>query len=207
METSEKTALYKIISDVMAYYKQNASEFTLQVWWEACKGYNLEQVNKALTAHATDPERGQFAPKVADIVRQLSGTATERATVAWGKVYEAMQRVGAYTDVVYDDPVIHAVIKDMGGWPKMCRTENESLSFVQHRFCETYRAYANRGGFEYPKFLIGDRSPDGDYLKRGLPVPIPVPIGEKEAARLVYKNGGHKEFLKADQSLKMLVGA
>jgi len=198
METIERASLYKIVSDVMGYYKQDASEFTLQVWWEACKNYDLEQVSKALTAHATDPDRGQFAPKVADIVRQLSGTSTERAAIAWGKVYEAMQRVGAYTDVVYDDPVIHAVIKDMGGWPKLCRAESENIGYLQHKFCETYRVYANRGGFDYPKYLIGDRSPDGDYLKRGLKIPAPVPIGNKEQARIVYKNGGIKsEVLQA----------
>ncbi len=191
METHERTDFYKTVSDVLGYYRQDASEFTMRVWWEACKGYSLEQVAKALTAHAIDPERGQFPPKVADITRQLSGTSTERAALAWGKVFEAMGRVGAYTDVVFDDPIIHAVIKDMGGWPKICREESEGLSYVQHRFMETFRAYSSRGAFEYPKFLIGDRSSDGEYTMRGLPVPVPVPIGDKEKARLVYKNGGN----------------
>ena len=117
MQLSEKPECLRLVASILDYYKQPFSEFVLAVWWEGCKGFALEQVSKALTRHATDPERGQYAPKVADIIKQLSGTVTDRAAMAWGKAYEAMQGVGAYTDVVFDDPVIHAVIADMGGWP------------------------------------------------------------------------------------------
>ena len=34
-------------------------------------------VGKALTAHATDPDHGQFAPKPADIVRKIQGTQAD----------------------------------------------------------------------------------------------------------------------------------
>ena len=97
------------------------SEFTLQVWCQACQPFTLEQISKAMTAHAVDPERGQFAPKVADVIRILQGTYTDRAQLAWGKALEAMSSVGAYSDVIFDDPAIHAVIEDLGGWPKVCR--------------------------------------------------------------------------------------
>lgn len=189
MKPNEKTALYAVLSDVMAYYRQDTSEFMLAVWWNACQTFDLEQVTTALTRHATDPERGQFAPKVADIVRILSGTPTDRAQLAWGKVLEAMQRVGAYTDVVFDDPAIHAAVEDLGGWPKLCRSKNDDLGYIQHRFCESHKAYVNKGAFAHPRILMGDRSPDSEYAKKGLPVPKPAVIGEVEAARLVYRQG------------------
>ena len=137
-----------------------------------------------------DPERGQYAPKVADIVRILSGTATDRAVLAWGKCLEAMSSVGAYTDVVFDDPAIHAVVEDLGGWPKLCRTEMKELGYVQHRFCESHRAYTGRGQFDYPRRLGGDRSPDSEYEKVGLKLPRPALIGNPDRAKLVYQNGG-----------------
>ena len=68
------------------------------------------------------------------LVRQLAGTATDRAMLAWGKAIDAASRVGAYTDVVFDDPAIHAAIEDMGGWPKFCRGDVKDLSYLQHRF-------------------------------------------------------------------------
>lgn len=176
MNQSEKPEFAKLITDVLAYYRQDASPFTLTVWWSGCSPFSMEQVSAALTQHATDPDKGQFAPKVADMVRILAGTKTDRSLIAWGRVYEAMSDVGAYRDVDFDDAAIHAAVVDMGGWPKMCRSELSELSYLQHKFCEAYRAYATAGVAEKPA-LIGDRGPDEMYLKRGLPVPEPVRIG------------------------------
>ena len=189
MRPNDEAKLVTLVTDVLAYYRQNVSSFTLQVWVQACEKYSFEQVSKALTAHATNPEHGQFAPKVADIVRQLSGTHTDRAMLGWGKALEAMSSVGAYTDVVFDDPAIHAVIDDLGGWPKVCRSEVKDLSFLQHRFCEGYKAYVGRGTFEYPRRLMGDRSPDYEYIKKGLKLPKPALVGHVETAMAVFQGG------------------
>lgn len=192
MIQSEKQKFGQLMTDVMAYYGKDASRFMLSLWWDACQNMDFEQVAKALNQHAKDPERGQFAPKVADIVAILEGTTTERAAIAWGKTFEAMQRVGAYTDVVFDDPVIHCVIEDLGGWVKVCRSDSSELSYFQHRFTESYRAYASRlkhGTIEYPRALLGDRSPDEMYERRGLPAPKPAIIGDVVQARIVWRNG------------------
>ncbi|MBH2008310.1 MAG: hypothetical protein I8H71_01285 [Xanthomonadaceae bacterium] len=178
-----------LLTDVMAYYRQDVSKFMLDMWWMACEPFDLEQIQRAMQRHATDPERGQFAPKVADLVRILHGTATDRAALAWGKTLEAMQTVGAYTDVVFDDPAIHAVVEDLGGWPKLCRCDLKELSYMQHRFSESHRAYTGRGTFDYPRRLVGDRSPDAMYTKRGLPLPHPALIGEPQRCALVYQGG------------------
>jgi hypothetical protein len=189
MIESDKKPFFALIADVMGFYRQDVSTFALNVWWQACQRFDLEQVSKALTAHAMDPERGQFAPKPADLVRQLEGTATDRAMIAWGKVLVAIQRVGGYTDVVFDDAAIHAVIEDLGGWVKVCRGETKDLGYLQHRFCEAHRAYTAKGQFDYPRRLMGDRSPDDAYARKGLPPPKPALIGDTARARLVFEGG------------------
>lgn len=189
MQPTDQKAFVTLVTDVHAYYRQPVSEFTLGVWAQACQAYDLEQLRKAFTAHATDPDRGQFCPKVADLVRILAGTTTDRAALAWGKVHEAMSVVGAYQDVVFDDPAIHAAIEDLGGWPKVCRTPTKELSYLQHRFCESHRAYVGRGSYPYPRRLMGDRSPDGEYTQKGLPLPRPAVVGEPARARQVFESG------------------
>ena len=189
MQHTDRPEFAQLLTDALAYYRQDASRFTLDLWWQACQGYTLDQVSKALSGHAMDPEHGQFAPKVADIVRILSGTHTDRAALAWGKALEAMGSVGAYTDVVFDDPAIHAVIEDLGGWPKVCRTELKDLGYLQHRFCEGHRAYIGRGQFESPRRLMGDRSPDHESAKKGLPAPRPTLIGDPARAAQVHQLG------------------
>lgn len=189
MQQHERPEFGRLIKDVMAYYRQDTSNFLLDTWWGACQGFEMEQVKTAMQKHATDPEHGQFAPKVADLVRILVGTNTDRAALAWGKTLEAMGSVGAYTDVIFDDPAIHAAIEDCGGWPKMCRTETAELSYLQHRFCQAHKAYTGRGEFDYPRQIKGDRSPDSDYTRRGLPVPRAALIGNADAARKVFHGG------------------
>lgn len=189
MIEADRQEFAQLLSDAMAFYRQDVSTFAMSVWWAACERFDLQQVRKAFTAHAMNPDNGQFAPKPADLIRVLEGTTTDRAAAAWGKALDAAQRVGAYTDVVFDDPAIHAAIEDMGGWPKFCRSEAKDLGYTQHRFCESHRAYTGRGTFEYARVLGGDRSPDEMYTRRGLPPPKPAVIGDVVRARLVWQGG------------------
>lgn len=188
---NEQSAVIELVKDVMKFYKQEASPFALQVWVNAMQAFNFEQVSKAFSAHLVNPESGQFMPKPADIIKALQGTQSDRSALAWAKAYEAAGSVGAYTDVVFDDPAIHCAIEDMGGWPKFCRTETKDLSYAMHRFCEQYKAYVGRGKFEFTARLRGDRSSDAEYEKKGLPLPKPKLIGGAAKAMEVL-NGGSK---------------
>jgi hypothetical protein len=84
MNESQKPDFVKMITEVLAFYKQDTSRFAISVWWEAAKHFDFEQVSKALTAHAMDPDRGQFPPKPADLVRQLQVLATATCKKASG---------------------------------------------------------------------------------------------------------------------------
>lgn len=190
MQPSDRANFVNLITDVMAYYGKDASPFVLTLWWDSCQGVTFEQLQKALSTHAKDAERGHFAPKVADIVRVLQGTNTDRASLAWGKVLSAISAVGAYQDVVFDDPAIHAAIADCGGWQKVCRGETSELSYTQHRFCQAHKAYTERGDFEYPRLLTGDRSPNSEYLKYGRTPPKPILVGDPAKAASVHQRGG-----------------
>lgn len=174
MNQSQKTDFYAMIADALGYWKQDVSEFALNVWWAGCQRFDFNQVARALSEHATDPDKGQFAPKVADIVRILGGTKTDRSLREWGRVHEAMSRVGAYQDVDFGDGATHSAIRDMGGWPKVCRTEVDQLGYLQHRFCELYKTYD--GQADDAPSLMGDRSPDDMYCKAGLNPPKPMLI-------------------------------
>lgn len=189
MLPNDEKELVRIVTDVMAYYRQPVSEFVLHVWCEACKSFTLEEISKAFTAHITDAERGVYAPKVADLVRVLQGTTTDRAALAWGKVYGAMSAVGAYSDVIFDEPAIHAAIEDNGGWIKMCRGEETEVSYLQHRFCLSYKAYVGRKDFDYQRKLMGDRSPDIEYSVKNLPLPKPAIVGDADLAMAVFNKG------------------
>ena len=152
----------------------------------------MEEVRRAINALTLDAEAGRFPPKLGDMARVLEGTTTDRSMIAWGKVLEAMSSVGAYQDVLFDDAAIHAAVLDAGGWPKLCRTEQRELGYVQTAFCKAHKAYTGRGTFDYPRLLSGEGGPDQRqrYKARGLPPPVPVMVGDPALCRLVYEGGG-----------------
>lgn len=166
-----------LITDALAFYRRDVTAFTLDVWWQACQPFDMEQVRKALTAHAMDPERGQFAPMPADLVRYLLGTSTDRALLAWGQVYDSMRHSGAYQSIAFEDTAIHAAVLDMGGWPALCATLEQDLPHIQRRFCDLYRAHAARPDVERPVYLVGlaeqGNSTRGIEAQRPTPIPSP----------------------------------
>jgi hypothetical protein len=188
MQLSDKPKFLEVLAGVHDFYGKELSAFAGQVWWQAVSGFGLEQATKALSAHLMDPDRGQFMPKPADLVRQLQGTHADRSLVAWGKVLETIRRVGAYKTVVFDDPAIHAAITDMGGWPAVCCTEVDELPFLQKRFCELHRVFAQRGQGEYPPALMGVFEAANRH--NGQPVQPPILIGDPARAQAVMQGGG-----------------
>lgn len=156
MRPSDAKAFQALLTGALAFWKQDTTEFTLSVWWEACQPFDLEQIRKALTAHAMHPERGGFPPRPNDFVRELSGTFTDRALIAWARVSRAMTEVGAYATVDFEDPTIHATVRELGGWAMICRVPNDEQQFLQKRFCDFFRTYTTRGVTDAPLALQGD---------------------------------------------------
>lgn len=190
MRDDQEPEFVAMLTQVFKLQRQALSPDVMEMWWEGLRGYALEDVRRAFNRHTFDPERGQFAPKPADIVRFLEGTRSDRAAVAWGKVFQAMGSVGAYRNVAFDDPLIHAVVQDMGGWPKLCRWPTEELSYAQTQFAKTYASLAERGVEGYPRVLSGDCSPDSEWDRKGLKPPAPVLIGDEKRCVLVIAGGG-----------------
>lgn len=190
MNDEDKRDFWTLVKGVHSFYSQDVSEFAAQIWWNAMRGYSIEQVRKAFNAHAADPKSGQFMPKPADLIRVLDGTQDERSALAWSKVFGAIQRVGSYQTVVFDEGAIHAAIEDLGGWPKVCATKMDELPFVEKRFCAAYRAHL-KAGSPYPARLVG--IVDQTNAARGHGLLDPVLIGNASAARQVLAVGSYTQ--------------
>ena len=186
MKTEDKAKFLQVLLAVYDFYGKELSEFSGHVWMQAVDGCDIQQATKALSAHLMDPDRGQFMPKPADIVRQLHGTHADRSLVAWGKVREAMGRVGGYESVAFDDPAIHSAIEDIGGWTALCASTVDELPYTQKRFCDSHRAYSTRGGV-HPPYLVGAHEVANRTAGRA--VRPPLLIGDRDKAKEVISTG------------------
>ncbi|WP_281545870.1 DUF6475 domain-containing protein [Grimontia sp. SpTr1] len=197
MNLSEKTLFAEILCLTSSLYmREPLSRPMLGIYWQALRDYDLEDVRRALDMHVRNPDTGQFFPKPADVIRQLDGNTQTRGEQAWSKLAGAIQSVGAWQSVVFDDALIHQVVMEMGGWVTFCHTDMSELPYRHNEFVRRYQSYTNKPPSEYPKKLIGIS--EANNTQSGHPVDAPMVIGEVAKAKLVYQ-GGQKDVGKPRQ--------
>lgn len=188
MQNTDFDAFHDLITGVYSFYSKDASSFALDVWWQALRAYDFAAVRDALGRHCVNPDNGQFLPKPADVVRMLEGSTLDSAVVAWTKVDQGVQRVGTYTTVAFDDPLIHRVLDDMGGWIPLGRKSVDEWPFVAKEFQQRYRGYKARKEVPpYPPSLIGII--DAENRQQGFALSTPTLIGLPNLAKAVLANG------------------
>lgn len=186
MTENRSQRILAILAGTFSFYGAELTEFQAKAWLRVLEGFEVDQVAKAFDLHMMDPSAGQFKPKPADVIKQLQGTQGDRAAVAWSKVLRAIQGVGSWQTVVFDEGAIHAAIEDMGGWPTLCAGTTAELPFIEKRFCTAYKAHLQRGTAYLPK-LAG--AIDVANAAAGFESVAPVLIGDPVQARRVLENG------------------
>lgn len=189
MTEHDRPAFYATMTGLFEMYGKRASPELLEIYFGALTAYDLHDLQRAANHHALDPDAGQFMPKPADFVRHIDGSKQTRAMRAWSLVDRAIRQVGQYESVTFDDPVIHRVIEDMGGWVELCSTPTEKdLEFRANEFNKRYQGYALQGGVsDWQPRLIG--LIEADCQSRKLPAPPPKLIGDPQRAKMVLLQG------------------
>ncbi len=191
MLDQERQQFGKLVADVMAYYGRDSSQFMLEVFWEALQRFELHDVKRAFSVYAQDAGRGQFAPKVADIVRIVEGGSEDRAALAWAKVLGAVRRIGPYASIVFDDPLIHAALDACGGFQRLCDSSSDDMPFRAKEFEARYRGYiARRVTPPYPPRVIGITEAYNRAHGFEADIEPPMLVGDRALALEVERRGG-----------------
>lgn len=202
MQDHDKQSFEQIMSATASMYGRNIPDRTqLSMYFNALARFSIQDVQSGFNAHIQNPDNGQFFPKPADIIRYMDGGTETQASSAWTKVDKSIRTVGPYQNVVFDDPIIHAVIADMGGWILLCGTEDKEYPFKKNEFMKRYTGYSRRPPEDYPRLLGGISQQSNDMRKLGT-IEAPVIIGEMDAARLTY-SGGSESGKKAIHRISM----
>jgi len=145
-------------------------------------------------------------------LRDLAGcrrfSVEDKALLAWSALERAVSTVGCYKSRHFDDPLIHAAVRSLGGWERICEmSERDFDTFLRPQFLKTYAAFARVGvsdeasrplvgTFERQNSLLGYHR-DGDVaeIRTGLPW-----AGEPEK-RLTVKADDKQELLKLKRAV------
>lgn len=144
MDCTDKKAFAAMMFPLGKIYDLGLEDkLIMQIWFTALSDYSVQEVASAVTRFIKNPDSA-YKPKPADILRMIEGTSADQAMNAWSKVEAAIRRVGSYQTVVFDDPTIHRIIDDMGGWVDICQTSEDELPFRSKEFCNRYRGFVSR---------------------------------------------------------------
>jgi len=160
----------------------------MKLYWEILKKYDIEDIERGFLSHASNPDVGQFMPKPADIIKAIDGSGESRSMIAWTKVDKAVRTIGCYETVVFDDPIIHKVISDMGGWIMFGTVTDTEYPFKANEFRARYKGWAARSDIKYPKKMIGVF--ESENVQNNKKVAPPILIGNPEKAKLTLLGGG-----------------
>ena len=124
---------------------------SLRMWLDALGDLTPEQLQLCLRRF--NREGGEFPNPAA--VRKFAGdgeaSIDDRALLAWASVRRSISRVGAYESIEFDDRIINAAIRNMGGWINLCDMTPEDATWREKEFVAAYKAIIRTG--------IGDGAP------------------------------------------------
>ena len=158
--STERRRFYELMVLLAENYNREYSQALQKAWAQKLSQYPFEEVEKAIYEYMATQK---FPPRLADIVEIVEKpcalnkeTAEALAEQAWAEVLSYMSTVGAYESVKFRDPIINAVIKQLGGWVALCqKTYSELETNTKWDFKKLYIAYAISGSCPDVSYLPG----------------------------------------------------
>ena len=119
-------------------FAEAVSEARAQAYFIAMSPYPLQAVEHAW---AESIRRCRFFPKPAELIEFIDGSDDDVAALAWTRVTRALEEIGTYETVDFQDSVLHRVILSMGGWSEMWRIQDLTAREHGFRRAEFIRLY------------------------------------------------------------------
>jgi hypothetical protein len=153
MQSSENSA-GRIQALLLAFFDVRnitVSPDSLRMWIDAFSDMTPQGIEMAIRRF--NRESTDYPTPAA--VRKYAGVEglndEQRASIAWGTVRKTIAQYGAYYSIAFDDAVIHAAIRAIGGWERLCETPHDQMQWKQKEFVRAYVEAAGTG--------IGDSRP------------------------------------------------
>lgn len=162
MQEQDKSAFRDMMMAAGEVYGREITKPLLQMYFAALAHVGIEQVQAAMMAHMQNPDSGQFFPKPADLIKQMTGTTKQqdaaiedKAAIAWACIERDIRRIGSYGTLKLDDKQALATVKAMGGWQSICQTETSKMEWKRKEFIRMYEAFERTPLEALPSSLPG----------------------------------------------------
>ena len=162
MKNEDKRAFFDLMMAAGEVYGREVTQPMAAIYFSALANVSIEQVQEAMMAHMQNPDSGQFFPKPADLIKQMTGTTKQqdaaiedRAAIAWACIERDIRRIGSYGTLKLDDKQALATVKAMGGWQSICQTETSKMEWKRKEFIRMYETFERTPLEALPSSLPG----------------------------------------------------
>ena len=142
-ENREKFAT--IIATLAEMFNRKMSPVSNRGYWMGLSDLELPQLEIAAELAI---RRCKFMPSVQEL-REFAGDAPEetRATKAWDEFLGAVQSHGPYKHVDFEDGIINATVRNLGGWPEFISrlSNSQEEKWARLDFIKTYSKFFRSG--------------------------------------------------------------
>lgn len=146
MDDSDKGRFALAIGAMLETFGQEATKARLHGYWLGLRSLPIESVEEAV-ARVLETCGDKFPPPPAKLRETASGGSTEDMAIsAWNDVQKAIP-LGPYRHVDFQDRVINATIRSLGGWPAMFDrlVDADSEHWYRVGFLKAYAALRRSG--------------------------------------------------------------
>ena len=162
MRNEDKRAFFDLMMAAGEVYGKEVTQPMAAIYFSALANVSIEQVQEAMMTHMQNPDSGQFFPKPADIIKQMTGTTKQqdaaiedKAAIAWACIERDIRRIGSYGTLKLDDKQALATVKAMGGWQSICQTETSKMEWKRKEFIRMYETFERMPLEALPSSLPG----------------------------------------------------
>lgn len=139
MSKEHKLRFAAIIEQLGVVYQADITDLLLRAYWLALEDVPIDDLERSAAAHIA---LQKWFPKPCEL-RAVDAECD--AVRAWDAAVLAIHRHGMYRHVDFQDTVINAVVRHLGGWPDFCAYDPAEEQWRRKEFIATYRSLA-RGG-------------------------------------------------------------
>ncbi len=128
----------------------------IEFYYKLFKMYPIEDFKRACMSVIATKKISTF-PLPAEILEYLDNPEM-KANQALERVEKAINRYGYYYSVQFDDPIIHKVIDNMGGWEWISSQKIEDWKWIKKEFLQKYEMFYKQNitnTSDIPDKLIG----------------------------------------------------
>lgn len=184
-EKQHRLEFASIIESLGVVYDRQITDDMLAVYFECLRDIPIWRLKAIAASHVAC---NRFWPTPSEL-RGVNPSAD--AVRAWDTANAAIHIHGMYRHVDFDDSVVNATIRHLGGWPEFCARDPKDETWTRKEFIQTYKSLAASGlTAEQAAPLAGISEANQVERKDGRVIASKVVVRKVAAPKLINSEGG-----------------